>query len=313
MNWFHDFEDELALVFEEAERLISAFPDPLNRFGRNYLTKFNVMKEGSAKNYVCYLLPYWLNRPIRLPDEICRRLSLANVFGMLYFFVQDDVMDSSDPPGHEQLPMANLFYLELLTLYRTLFPSDSPVWDYFSLYVKEWAESTANENSRNYFLENHAMVARKAGPVKLSGAAVLLLSGQAERIPVVSEMIDLQLITLQMLDDWADWEEDLAVGSYNGLLALIRSRRGDSPDIPLIDPAAVRTSLYVHGCFSDYAKIAVVNHRRMTVLGFDAPYVLAFHRSMVRNLLQEASRIKRERKLLELGGLYYYLSKFKKQ
>ena len=53
-------------------------------------------------------------------------MSLANVFIMLYFFIQDDVMDSPEVQAdwNEQLALSNLFYLLFLDLYRQEFPPD---------------------------------------------------------------------------------------------------------------------------------------------------------------------------------------------
>ena len=60
MTWRSDYEDELAHVFREAERLIDAFPAPLNDKGRDYLQDFNPLNPSGTKNHICYLLPFWM-------------------------------------------------------------------------------------------------------------------------------------------------------------------------------------------------------------------------------------------------------------
>ena len=51
-----------------------------------------------------------------------------------------------------------------------------------------------------------------------------------------------------MLDDWADWEEDLEEGSYNCLLASIRKHLQLSTD-STVTPEMVKQQLYVHDFF----------------------------------------------------------------
>ena len=51
-----------------------------------------------------------------------------------------------------------------------------------------------------------------ADSVKL-GTAALLLSDQAGLIPRTNDVMNHVLLTLQMMDDWTDWKQDLADGA----------------------------------------------------------------------------------------------------
>lgn len=308
MQWYKGFEEELSEVFAEAEHLISRFPTPLNRLGLAYLDKFHVFKENSSKNYICYLLPFWLKDMANLPSESYKNLALANVFVMLYFFIQDDLMDSIEQQPKEVLPLGNLFYLEFLEIYRRYFPSESVFWIYLNEYVREWSESVTLEKEQDFFQSRIHRVAKKASPVKLASTGALLLADQADQIPMVSSSIDLTLITLQMVDDWMDWEQDLTEGAYNCLLSLIQAERKPLSDQELT-AEEVKKSLYIHGSLSRYALMAEANHTHLLDCTVQAPHLLSFHESLLTSLNQDAAKIHKDRNRLALGGFYDWLSK----
>jgi hypothetical protein len=306
MEWYSDYEADVQAVFAAAERLIAQYPAPLNDKGLQYMAKFDPCRRGSAKNYICYLLPFWLERQTGLPGPSLHKLSLANVFVMLYFFLQDDVMDEPGMSSKEQLPLANLYYLEFLRLYRDMFSPASPFWTYLEQYIREWSDGVTNEGAQNYFLRNISLLCRKASPVKLASTGALLLAGQDDLVPDVTARVDAALVALQMLDDWTDWQQDLEEGSYNALLASLQAAH-DAPEPPLTS-AYVKQQLYMSGALARYAE-AAVQHRRGLPGGMAlAPHLDAFHESLLHNLVAEADRLRREKEGLLMGGLDYILS-----
>ncbi|WP_405107512.1 hypothetical protein MHH28_27370 [Paenibacillus sp. FSL K6-1217] len=307
MDWLHAYEDELRVVFEESRRVISAFPEPLNARGLSYLNQFNVFHPDSHKNYICYLLPFWLQDSCSLSPELARRMSAGNIFLMLYFFLQDDLMDSPEASAAQTLPLANLLYVEFLATCLPLFPADSPFWPCFSRYIREWADSVNGEAGSDYFLNDRIRISHKASPLKLSSTAALLLSGQSSSIPEAEEMIHTVLLTLQLLDDYEDWEQDLEDGSYNCLLSLARSSTGIAAGEPLTE-AAVKNFIYVSGGLADYAATAQANHLKLLEAALELPLLVSFHLVLVQNLQQIAETIEAQKQILLGGGLDYWLS-----
>ncbi|WP_379132244.1 hypothetical protein [Paenibacillus sp. sgz500958] len=307
MDWFHDYEAELRQVFDECKLTISQFPEPLRTQGAVYLQQFDVFQTTSHKNYICYLLPYWLRESCRLPAEECRQMAKGNIFIMLYFFIQDDIMDNPGGSAASRLPLANLLYLEFLNVYHGYFPADSPFWTYFNRYITEWAESVSNESSHDYFLSEQHMLARKASPLKLSSTAALLLSSQISLVPLLENLLEHVLLTLQMLDDYEDWQEDLEQGSYNGLLALAESQLSDRK--VRITTEEVRHFIFNAGGMKQYLRIAQDNKDRLPALDLPIPHLLAFHNDLVANLKHISETIEYDKQLLQNGGLSYWLSK----
>lgn len=307
MDWLHEYENELYEVFKHSKLTIDAFPEPLRQQGMSYLHHFNVFTAESHKNYICYLLPFWLRDGCRLTSEDTLRMSAGNVMLMLYFFIQDDVMDSDDSASRSLLPLANLFYVEFLNSYRPLFPSDSTFWSYFNRYIAEWADSVSNESASDYFLHDRTKIAHKASPLKTSSTAAFLLAGQEELVPISEAMIDDILLTLQMLDDYEDWEDDLASGSYNCLLSLTRSTSTSLQSG--LNPEAVRSFIFTSGGLGRLAAIAEATHEGLGTYGLKTPHLYDFHWELVQNLQQLADTIEAEKQRLLSGGLSYWLSK----
>ncbi|MFC3748848.1 hypothetical protein [Paenibacillus sp. GCM10012306] len=307
MDWLYAYEDELRMVFEDSKRTISAFPEPLQGQGMSYLDHFNVFTAGSHKNYICYLLPFWLRDGYGLPVEVTRQMSRGNVFLMLYFFIQDDLMDSHEFSARLNLPLANLFYVEFLNIYRHLFPTDSPFWSFFSRYISEWADSVSNERTGDYFNNNRVKISHKASPLKLSSTAALLLTGHDEIVPASEAMIDDVLFTLQMLDDYEDWEEDWTTGSYNCLLALAHRHRSDAQNELTL--GEVRNFIFTTGGMEIFANIARATDDRLSAYALNAPHLYAFHQLLSESLDQISAAIEEEKRLLQGGGLSYWISK----
>lgn len=307
MDWLQGYEDELRLVFEECRCAIAAFPEPVNARGLAYLDQFNVLQPDSHKNYICYLLPFWLQDCCRLSPDTARRMSAGNVFFMLYFFLQDDLMDNPGASAAQELPLANLLYAEFLKLYLPLFPAGSPFWSCFHRYMAEWAYSVSREADSDYFLNDRIRIAHKASPLKLSSTAALLLADQSSLIAESEEMLHHVLLTLQMADDYEDWEQDLEEGSYNCLLSLVCSSTGLAR--PELAPAAVRHFIYTLGGLQGYADTAEASHSRLEGFALQVPHLLSFHLGLAENLRQIADGIEAEKQLLQGGGLEYWLSR----
>ncbi|PZD94423.1 hypothetical protein DNH61_18665 [Paenibacillus sambharensis] len=311
MEWLNNYEEDLRRVFARVKDVAAGFPAPLDRESLSYLSHFDPCLEHSSKNYICYLLPFWLMGQADVKPTVCRDLAAANVMAMLHFFIIDDAMDTDDGRRWLYLPAGQLFYEAFQDCYRQHFPAASPLWELYKNYIRDWAEQVVSERINGTSPGDWAAIARKAGPLKLSSSAVLLLSGAGDRIPDISEAVDLVLTTLQLADDWADWKDDLNVEGNNALLALIREKLQLGKDERLT-AEAVKQAVYVDKALADYVSLANLNRERLAQIENAPVHLTAFHDYICNRLEEDAKQIESSRMMLEQGGLSYWLSKLVK-
>lgn len=316
MHYFNDFKEDLSWVFQSCRERISSYPPSCRNEGIQYLEKFDVFKNESHKNYICYLLPFWIRDLLRIENGISREISIANTFLMLYFFVQDDVMDTApDEYKGDMLPLGNLFMLDFMEHYHRLFPSNSPFWTYMKEYTTKWAESVLQERHKHWKHNNDftstdlSMMAQKAAPLKAAAAASCFLGGKENYLQPISDVVDLILVSMQLLDDWADWPEDLASGNLTYFLNQVIKCTG-MENYSSLNCADVKRAVFLFDVLDDIFSIIENNHIQMKA--FSAPdmsYLVSFHENLLlicRNIL---SQVKEEKEAFFKGGLSYYLSK----
>ena len=310
MKWLSNFEGDLEQAFTKAENILAELPDTFNPPALAYLDKFHVLKDGRSKNYICYLLPFWLRENMKLPVTDIQNFAVANIFGMMYYHWMDEMMDEPDAKSTQQLPLANLIHFEFMSIYSGYFPAESPFWNYFKKYVTEWAEAVTHEQHRDYFQEESNAIAHKASLVKLSIVSSMLLANDDNKdlINQLEDAVDTVLFTLQMVDDWQDWEKDLLEGSYNCLISMVQSQL-HIPRDRRPTHEEIKQTLYASDLMLNYAKRAQINHETLHAIEPIAPYLYQFHEFLCDNVKQAAGQIEEDRQLLQQGGLAYWLSK----
>lgn len=310
MIWLHKYESELEQAFTKAEQILATLPIPFNEQALAYLDKFHALKQKRSKNYICYLLPYWLQQKFGVDITVSRDFAVANIFGMMYYHLIDEIMDQPTKPSKYQLPLADLIYLEFNNIYTRYFAHSSYFWSYNRQYIIEWASAVTNEDEQDYFQSDPIVLAHKASPVKVAIAASLLITHHSNSALIIQleDAVDLVLLTLQMLDDYQDWEKDLNEGSYNCLLSMIQKEL----QIPINRRPTVeevKHSLYVQDVLVRYADIAIHNQIGVATVEPYAPDLVLFHTFLCKNLVQAASQITEDRALLQGGGLSYWIAK----
>ncbi|MHA7967459.1 hypothetical protein ACX93W_25385 [Paenibacillus sp. CAU 1782] len=315
MLWYTMHKPKLAEIYETAKRHISDFPAPLDSYGLRYAELFNPVAHEEGRDYICTLLPFWLKEDTSITETQCAELALANIYGMLYYFIQDDLMDGkvAEEGQKEQFALGNLLYLGMLRCFRRLFHSESMFWDFHDKYAEQWADSVVNEARDNYFVTDIIRTSGKAAPLKITVVGACLLGGCPERISALEQAVDLALTTLQMLDDWNDWREDLHDGNYNGLLALIASRHPLSSETararetsavwhpPTLKEA--ETAIYIKDCMSAFADYGERNHALL--LGIKRPpcELISFHLYMCDTLRAVAKDLWSRKQIALSGGI----------
>lgn len=306
-NWFHSYEKDLAAAFDQAETILSGLPEEFRGHGLNYLGKFHALKKSGSQNYICYLLPFWMQEAAGAKPELSRELTVAMILVMLHYHLIDEVMDNPEAGDKWKLPLANLLQLEFTRIYAALYASDSPFWSYYRKYAAEWAKAVLLENQHDFFQDNPVRIAHKASPVKLSVAGMLLLTEHDRLIAPFEAAVDAVLVTLQMLDDWEDWEKDLREGSYNSLISVVQHEL-QIPSDRRPTPDEVKHALHVRDILFIFAERTDQNAAILEVNAPGLTHLHEFHDYLRTNLRQGAESLRDERSLLAQGGLAYWLA-----
>lgn len=311
-----ELRTELEYVFMEVKAEIALYPDPLNNQGLALLELFNPLRGQEETNYISYLLPFWVGEQVSVSSELCRQLSIGNLFAMLHFFLLDDVIDAGARLNIDQtrssLVLGQLLNHSFHQRYYRYFPASSALWSYYSHYLSDWAEAVSQEGKSPVDPCDARLLARKSSPVKLCAVGILIAANQQERIVGMEEAIDLTLATLQLADDWADWREDLDHENCSAFLSLVRRSLSLDPAIPL-DERTVMQAIYRYGCLDRLAEIAGDNARRLTQISHIPEKLIDFHNGLVDGIRKDASLAEETTSQLAQGGLSYFLSNIAKK
>lgn len=285
MDVIRDFDAELERLFDACLERISMYPAALRQPGRARFEDHWSLKHKSPHAFhIEYLLPFWMEEPFALDRDSCRLVGLSNVFGVLYFMLQDELMDAGpgEYQGHLQ-PLGSFFFLDLMAPYRCLFGSDSPFWALLEEYVAQWGLSVLWEQQwhwgqvRAFEEADLILLARKAAVLKIPCAALCLLAGREQAIGTLERMVDDLLVSFQFMDDLRDWRGDLAQGNYTYFLTRVMAQRGLGPAAPLTE-MDVEKALFVGVVLDEFLELVAEYNRRAleSVSTLDAPHLKAY-------------------------------------
>lgn len=160
-----------------------------------------------------------------VPTDDLRTLSLSGVLWMSYMRAQDDAIDRPGTADPSLLFLRDAYMRESLHLLYKLLNWDSRFWSLYSTYFDEYARSVLDEQDKNLYMNVteeasfHSIAKGKAAMAKYPVAALAILSGREDKLPLLAESLDCFHVGYQYWDDLVDWKEDFAAQKYSPLLA----------------------------------------------------------------------------------------------
>jgi hypothetical protein len=158
--------------------------------------------------------------------EDLRTIALSGALWMSYMRAQDDTIDKPEAVDPILLFLRDLYLRESIHLLYEIFPGDSAFWSSYSKYFDEYARSVLCEKENHSSVESrynadefHRLAKGKAAMAKYPVAALAVLSGEEEKMLLLTESLDWFHVGYQYWDDLIDWKEDLANSRYSLLLA----------------------------------------------------------------------------------------------
>ena len=206
-----------------------------------------------------WYLPRWLGEAFGLPRDQIQALVLANVYGLGYVRLQDDLTDEQMSQDSRRLTaaLADILYRRAIEQYVLLFPDNSPFWRHLDAFMSEWRLAT-NANTLQPAIDFDRLAsedligfAGRGAPLKICGAAACLLGQGDNAIAPLSVALDHTLLAHVLLDHFDDWQDDLASGRFN-LFVAYASPLAQTPDTCTENTGRVILELYGAGHGSGY-------------------------------------------------------------
>ncbi len=214
----------LTMVRERLRAIDQTWPQPLPAVAERLLAR--IAPPGWTLEW---FLPRWVGESIGLDEALTADLMLANVLGLGYVRLQDDLADNVVESA--ALPttvcLSALLYQEWMALYRRLFAADSPFWTYFARYQLQWIEATLHSNRQPEATfaassdDDLSWLAARGAPLKICCAGACLLADHEEKIGPLTSALDHLLAGMVLVDHAADWMDDLEAGRYNAFVHYI--------------------------------------------------------------------------------------------
>lgn len=172
-------------------------------------------------------LPGWLGSTLGLGAPAVAGLTLANVFGLAFVKLQDDLLDGevADDDRPVAQVLAAVLHRKWLLVYARQLPGESPFWDDFDSYMVQWAQATlaSRQGWSRPFVdwtdEELLTLGWRGAPLKSCAAAACRLTHRYELIPPLAAALDRLLIGAVLLDHAVDWSADLVQGRPNAFVA----------------------------------------------------------------------------------------------
>jgi len=205
-----EYAAELSHLEEICIHRLSTFPFCLQKVGKVLLQRYARRWRG-----VEWVQPLVLSAAWAVPAASRQAIAVANAMTTMHAHIQREATDVVARHSREQLPLGSLLYTQVLRQYQQLFPSNSFFWRLLEGYHLEWAEAVLWEQQRKwggvrrYSREETFRQAGIRALLKISGAAVALLSGNQQIITPLSSVLDQVHVALQLVDGIVNWREDL--------------------------------------------------------------------------------------------------------
>jgi hypothetical protein len=172
-------------------------------------------------------LPGWLGGALGPDASSVADLTLANVLGLAYIKLQDDLSDGEVGQDDRQAAalLSAVLHRKWLLVYTGLFPGGSPFWGYFERYMTQWVRATWASRQEHvkpwaaWGEEELLVLGHRGAPLKICAAGAGLLAQREGLIPHLESALDHLLTGAVLLDHALDWSGDLAADRHNAFVA----------------------------------------------------------------------------------------------
>jgi hypothetical protein len=204
------YADELSQLRESCAEHMETLPPRLQRVGEMLFQRYAGPWQG-----VDWIQPFVLSEAWFVPLPSQQIIATANALTAIHAHIQRAAMNDESRSSGALLPLSSWLYTRALCQYQQLFPPTSFFWRLLEGYHLEWAESVLWERQRQwgavkqYNQEDTLRLAGVGALLKISAAAVALITGNQRIVMPLSSVMDQIHIGIQLVDGIVNWREDL--------------------------------------------------------------------------------------------------------
>lgn len=200
---------------------LAQLPDDAARLGSQLLVKLS-----PPQWQLEWWLPRWLGNSYGLPPDVTETLILANVTGLLFICLQDQLADEGVPPADlsAAICLGTALHGQWLRCYHPHFEATAPFWGAFDDIMAQWMHALAVSNRMpdvdfaTLLQCEPGPLAHRAAPLKVCCAAAAYLARRADLLPPLAATLDHLHVAAVLLDHAHDWQDDLQAGRYNAFV-----------------------------------------------------------------------------------------------
>lgn len=205
-----EYAAELSQLQKTCTQHLATFPPRLRRVGETMLQHY-----AGRWQRVDWVQPLVLNTAWSTPEAAGRTIALANALTTMHAHIQREALDDRSRRSSNLLPLGSLLFTHVLRQYQQLFAPTAHFWRLLEGYHLEWAEAVLWERQRQwgpvkrYSQEDILRLAGSRALLKISGAAIALLTGNRQIIMPLSSVLDQTYVAIQLVDGIVNWRDDL--------------------------------------------------------------------------------------------------------
>lgn len=196
-------------------------------------------------------LPYWLGQSLDLPAGVALTLVTSNLFGLGFVRLTDDLLDR-EAAGPPAVLLASTLQQLWIGSLRELLCADAAFWNWFDACLAQWRSATFQSLQPPLAPPGRLSAAEittlghRGAPLKVCIGAACLLAGRPGHITPLAAAVDSLLAGAVLVDQYVDWESDLASGRPNAFTSYMLAGS------EAVSRARVRASLLAAEGAGDY-------------------------------------------------------------
>ena len=283
---YNDYAEDIHWIRGKILEETSLFPEEVLSIVNYYIRQRLIIIPTKAKKTRGIMFDYELGRPVPYAvfwfadafgynnKQVVRELGLGLVYSAIVTTIRDDLIDNEASCDSRCIGLMHYYNHRYFEIFESLFDKNSSFWYYLTESISEvsryerWNLLIREDNITEPFSEQflHESSRYFSAVVFPSFAALAVLVGAEEKIPVIRNWLKYFSMGWRVYDDFCDWKRDLSIKKYNNSSILLSTantlsveKRLDIEDVynMFLDPNFINNAYHAILHFYDKARLEI--------------------------------------------------------